>query len=118
MELSYLREFAALAQACRFQETADQLFMSQSSLSKHIKAIEKELGSELLIRSTRSVELSEFGRAFLPYAQKIAQLQEEYTLTLLPDIQEQNRKVTIGIVPLVTFCWVKGFMSHFSQRYP
>ena len=118
MELSYLREFAALAQTCQFQETADRLFMSQSSLSKHIKAIEKELGSELLIRSTRRVELSELGRAFLPYAQKIARLQEEYTLTLLPDIQEQNRKITIGIVPLVTFRWLKGFMGHFSQRYP
>lgn len=118
MELSYLREFAALAQTCQFQETADRLFMSQSSLSKHIKTIEKELGGELLIRSTRRVELSELGRSFLPYAQKIAQLQEEYTLTLLPNIQEQNRKVTIGVVPLVTFYWLKGFMSHFSQRYP
>ena len=118
VELSYLREFAALAQTCQFQETASQLFMSQSALSKHIKAIEKELGGELLIRSTRRVELSELGRAFLPYAQKIAQLQEEYTMTLLPDIQEQNRKVTIGAVPLATFYWLEGFMGHFSQRYP
>lgn len=118
MELSYLREFAALAQTCQFQETADRLFMSQSSLSKHIKTIEKELGGELLTRSTRRVELSELGRAFLPYAQQIAQLQEEYTLTLLPDIQERNRKVTMGVVPLVTFYWMKGFMSYFSQRFP
>lgn len=118
MELNYLREFVALAQSCQFQETADRLFMSQSSLSKHIKAIEKELGAELLNRSTRRVELSEFGRAFLPYAQQISQLQEDYTLALLPEVRENGRRVTIGVIPLVTFYWLKGFMSQFSLKYP
>lgn len=118
MELDYLREFVALAKTCQFQETADQLFMSQSSLSKHIKVIEKELGAELLNRSTRRVELSEFGRAFLPYATQIAEIQRDYTLDLLADIHNQSKKITIGVIPLVTFYKLKGFLSYFYEKYP
>ena len=87
MELNYLREFVALAQTCHYQETADRLFISQPSLSKHIKTMEAELGAELFKRTSRRVELSEFGRAFLPYAQRIAAVQEEYTGTLLRELQ-------------------------------
>ncbi len=118
MELDYLREFVALAQTCQFQETADRLFISQSSLSKHIKAIEKEFGVELLSRSTRRVELSEFGRAFLPYAEQIAQIQREYTLTLLPTVQNHEKKVTMGVIPLVTFYRLNGVVNYFSQKFP
>lgn len=117
MELDYLREFVTLARTCQFLETAEQLFISQSSLSKHIKAIEKELGSELLNRTTRRVELSEFGRAFLPYATQIARIQEEYTAELLSNAGKK-KKVSICIIPLVTFYKMKDFFSFFSEKYP
>ena len=116
MELNYLREFVALAQSCQFLETADELFMSQSSLSKHIKAIEKELGHELLNRSTRRVELSEFGRAFLPYATQIASLQKDYTEHLLR--HSDNRHIIIGISPIITLYTLEKYFSSFSIAHP
>lgn len=116
MELNYLREFVALAQSCQFQETADELFMSQSSLSKHIKVIERELGAELLNRSTRRVELSEFGRAFLPYAAQIAALQREYMERLLGNTSE--KKLKIGIAPIVTLFTLEQYLSTFAEDHP
>ena len=119
MELDYLREFVVLAQTCQFQEAANQLFMSQSSLSKHIKTIEKDLGAPLLIRTTRKVELSEFGKAFLPYAIQIADLQHDYTVNLLPEFKDDHGSITIGGIPLVNFYKLDyRFMEWFSEQYP
>lgn len=116
MELNYLREFVVLAQTGRFQETADELFISQSSLSKHIKAIETELGATLLNRSTRRVELTEFGRAFLPYAAQIAALQKEYTTRLLN--HSGKKQLIIGIAPIVTLFTLEQFFSTFTEKHP
>lgn len=116
MELNYLREFVALAQSCQFQETAEQLFMSQSSLSKHIKAIEKEFGQPLFKRSTRRAELTGFGRAFLPYATQIAALQKEYTEQLL-DVAD-GKTFSLGISPIITLYSLNRFLARFPQAHP
>ena len=118
MELNYLREFVALAQTCHYQETADRLFISQPSLSKHIKAMEAELGAELFKRTSRRVELSEFGSAFLPYAQRIAAIQEEYTGTLLRELQWKEQRMAVGISPLVTLHSLQPFLTGFAQAHP
>ena len=68
MDVERCKEFVVLAQTRNFLEASNQLFISQSSLSKHIKSLEKELGVTLLDRSTRKVELSSIGRVFLPFA--------------------------------------------------
>ena len=116
MELNYLREFVVLARTCQFQETAEELFISQSSLSKHIKSMEKELGQDLLKRSTRRVELTDFGREFLPYATEIATLQAEYTNKLLSG--GGTRRFVIGIAPNVTLFSINAFLKAFSQDHP
>lgn len=118
MELNYLREFVLLAQTCHYQETADRLFISQPSLSKHIKAIEAELGAELFQRTSRRVELSAFGTAFLPYAQRIAAVQEEYTGALLRQLQWKERRMAVGISPLVTLHSLQPFLTDFTRTHP
>ena len=55
MELSYIREFVVLAETGNYLEAADALFIAQSSLSRHIKSIELDLGSPLFDRTTRKV---------------------------------------------------------------
>ena len=118
MELNYLQEFVVLAQTCHYQEAAEKLFISQPSLSKHIKAIEAELGAELFERTSRRVELSAFGRAFLPYAQRIAAIQQEYTGTLLRALQWKSRRMSVGISPLVTLHSLQPFLTEFAAAHP
>lgn len=116
MEISYLKEFVTLAQSCNFMETADELYISQSSLSKHIKAIEKDLGHELLNRSTRRVELSDFGRAFLPYATQIASIHEEFTENLLHNTNSNH--IRVGFSHVVTLYTLQKYFasSYFPMR--
>lgn len=117
MELNYLKDVVTLAAVQHFQEAADLLYISQSTLSKHIKAIETELGHELFIRSRKRTELSDFGKLFLPYAQQILDIQQEYTEELLTDMSNSNN-VIIGCIPMVTLYNFMGFFTKYIERNP
>ncbi|MCD8015963.1 MAG: LysR family transcriptional regulator [Lachnospiraceae bacterium] len=117
MELNYINEFLVLAHVLHFQEAADQLFIGQSSLSKHIKSIETELGSDLFIRSKKGVTLSDFGKAWLPYAEQISNTQREYTQNLLGK-ESIIPEVNIGYIPLVTLYNFMPFFKDYKKKNP
>lgn len=60
-----LRYFAVLAEERHFTRAAARLFVAQQSLSRQIRDLEDEVGAVLLYRTTRSVELTPAGEAFL-----------------------------------------------------
>lgn len=62
MRLEHLREFIVLADLLNFTKAADQLFVTQSALTRHIAALESEMGVRLLDRTTRGVALTPMGR--------------------------------------------------------
>ena len=68
MELEHIREFLVLADVCNYGQAADKLFLSQSALFKHIKALETEIGAPLFNRIGKRIAISEYGQMFLPYA--------------------------------------------------
>jgi DNA-binding transcriptional LysR family regulator len=65
MELRQLEYFVAVAEERHFTKAAQRLMVSQSGLSASVRALERELGSALFVRTTRSVELTGAGRALL-----------------------------------------------------
>ncbi|MBM9508633.1 LysR family transcriptional regulator [Actinacidiphila acididurans] len=70
MELRHLEYFIAVAEDRHFTRAAQRLMVSQSGLSASVRALERELGAQLFIRSTRSVELTAPGRALLVEASR------------------------------------------------
>jgi len=88
MEIRWLQAFIAVAEELHFGNAAIRLRMAQSPLSQVIRKLERELNSELFIRSTRSVELTPAGHAFLPHARAVI---EELELA------EQSVKVPEGV---------------------
>lgn len=118
MNISYFREFAVLAEEKNYMEAAERLYMNQSTLSKHIKAMESELGVSLFDRSTRRVELTEYGKALLPYARNITRCEFEYSSLLR---QMQNREkgmMTLGSIPPMAQYGIVGLLAAFQSEYP
>ncbi|POM22803.1 HTH-type transcriptional regulator GltC [Actinomadura rubteroloni] len=70
MELRQLGHFVAVAEERHFTRAARRVHLVQSSLSSSLRALERELGAELLVRNSRRVELTEAGRALLPAARR------------------------------------------------
>lgn len=70
LELRHLRYFAAVAEELNFSRAAERLHMAQPPLSAAIRQLEQDLGTELLLRTTREVRLTEAGSVFLDGARR------------------------------------------------
>ena len=118
MDISRFGEFAILAQSRTFLDAAELLFMSQSTLSKHIMAMERELGCNLIDRSQRHVTLTAQGEALLPYAQKIATLQHRYLAAIQIAADEPLERITVGSIPIMAPYGITDAVIDFQQANP
>ena len=65
LALGNLRAFEAVARRLSFSDAADELFVTQSAISRQIKSLEVELGAPLFVRATRHVEMTQSGQQLL-----------------------------------------------------
>ena len=72
MTFEQLKSFLAVVKHNHFTLASQELFISQSSISKHIKSLEKEIGIELFKREHRTITLTPAGKEFLEFARKNA----------------------------------------------
>ena len=68
MELRQLRYFTKAAETLNFSDAAKCLNIAQSSLSQQVRQLEDELGTQLFIRSSHAIRLTEAGEVMLPFA--------------------------------------------------
>lgn len=118
MDISYFKEFVILAETRNYWAAAERLFIGQSSLSKHIKTLEKQLGAPLFARTSRKVELTEFGRLILPYAQSIAKLQYEYETAAYNHLHTGEDILRIASIPAMAQYDIIDTLIRFQAAYP
>ena len=76
MEFKQLESFAAVVRLRSFTRAAEQLYISQPTISTHIRALEEELNMRLILRTTKSIEVTAEGQKLYEYAVNILQLRD------------------------------------------
>jgi len=98
MKFEQMREFVVLEETRNYLEAAESLYTSQASLSRHIRAMEDELGGALFSRTTRKVELTHLGARLLPFAKQAVVLQEQYQAVINKELEVIKTTLVIGVV--------------------
>ena len=97
MELRYLRYFVAVAEARNFTRAARDLGISQPPLSQQIQRLEREIGTPLLRRLTRGIELTEAGESFYEDACQILALSDAALEKTKGIARGMNGRLALGI---------------------
>lgn len=97
-ELRHLRYFLAVADELSFTRAAERLHVAQPALSAQIRQLERQLGCELFVRTTRKVELSSHGELLLDDAREIVRLADEAAAKLAAAARGERGVLRIGFV--------------------
>lgn len=97
MKIEVLNEFIVLTDCKNYSKAADFLFISQSTLTKHIQQLEHELGVNLIDRSKNSFSLTLDGLIFYEYALKIVQLKQDALVRISSSDSLSKNKVNLNI---------------------
>jgi len=116
--LQQLRILKAVASEKSFTRAAEVLYVSQPSLSKQIKILENRLGIVLLNRENSTISLTEAGRVFLQYSERILALCEE-SCRALNDVKNGDRgNLTVGASQTIGTYLMPRVLALFAQNYP
>lgn len=118
IELRHLRYFVAVAEELHFGRAAERLHLSQPPLSQQIRKLEESLGYPLFLRTSRSVQLTAAGDAFLPRARRILRNLERD----LEDTRSVGRgevgSLNVGFVGSGMLAMLPAIFRNYRETYP
>jgi len=116
MECKQVEYFLKVAEYGSFSAAADELYISQSSLSKRIMALESELGFPLFDRSKRKISLTPAGKTFQIHAQA---LNAGYQSMLGAVAQyKTSPALTIVAIPVIAQYGITTYLAEFKKSHP
>lgn len=118
MRMRQLQCFVVLAEELSFTRAAQRLNMSQPPLSTQIQTLERELGVDLINRTSRKVALTRAGKLFRQYATNML-VQYERSLQEMREIQHgQEGLIEIGTTGSILRGGLSELLSNFAQAHP
>ncbi len=116
--LTQLTAFLATVRGGSVTAAADELVVTQPSVSSAIAALGRELGCELFERAGRGIRLTEAGRAFRPFAADVVGLLEEGRQAAREAAALTARRLRIAAVTTAAESFVPPLMREFALRHP
>lgn len=119
MRIDYLglEAFVAVAELGSFSRAALKLNLTQTALSHRIRKIEDDLGTRLLVRTSREVSLTIAGQALLPKVQqRLSELAELYG-AVRESGREARRRVVYACLPTIAGYYLPEIIKQFSRQY-
>lgn len=118
IELRLLRDFVAVVEQRSFRRAALKLHVSQPPLTRHIQQLEEALGTALLIRNARGVELTDAGAIYYEDAKNILALNGQAAERALLAGQGQVGRIDIGVYGSAMFDTIPRIVQDFRVRHP
>ena len=118
MELRHLRYFVAVAEERHFGRAAERLHMAQPPLSQQIRQLEAELGLTLLTRTTRRVDLTPAGAAYLERARKILDAVDAAAHEAASIASGRRGRLLIGCVGSATYSLLPALARTLRAELP
>ena len=118
MELNQLEYFTALAHIKNFTKAAKSLNVSQPALSRSIIRLEKDLNIKLFVRDSRKVDLTQYGQAFLTYAERILQELETARQDITNMAEPDRGVVSLSFMHSLGAYLVPDLLKQFRKIYP
>ena len=118
MDIELLRYYIKVAETLSFKEAAEALFTSQSTLSRKINSLEKEMGILLFNRTTRRVTLTEAGSLLLEDSKKLVAVFDNMMLKVNGMNGKQSGTVRIGYFRNETAEYVARIVEQMRKDYP
>lgn len=100
MDFHHLKYFVEVADKKSFSKAARTLHISQSAISRTIKALEEELGVVLFMRNAKAVELTDAGTIFLSHAKRVVFMFEHLKTDFENEFKLEQGTVLIGLPPI------------------
>lgn len=115
MEFKQLHSFVAVVKYNSFSKAAEKLYISQPTISTHIRQIEEELNVRLIIRTTKSIEVTPKGREFYGYAAHILELKNR----MIRNCSTETKKIIhLGASTIPSAYILPEILPEFGKKYP
>ena len=118
MDFHHLKYFVEVADKKSFSKAARTLHISQSAISRTIKALEEELGVVLFMRNAKAVELTDAGTIFLSHAKRVVFMFEHLKTDFENEFKLEQGMVLIGLPPITGAPIFANLLGAFKQEYP
>lgn len=118
MEFQWLNTFITAADCGNFRRTAEILYISQPSVTVHIKQLEQELGIQLFDRDGKKVKLTEAGRRYLVHAKKLLKVYQGGLEDIHSFSQGYTTKFSIAISPLIADTILPYVLKSYTNKHP
>jgi LysR family glycine cleavage system transcriptional activator len=116
LPLNALRSFEAAARHSHLRRAAEELGVTHGAVSRQIRQLEDQLGTDLFERSGRGLVLTEQGRRLMYVVSDALDRLTEGTLSVDP--QSLHGALLVGTSPSIAACWLLGMIGEFQRRYP
>lgn len=115
MEFKQLQSFVSVVQHKSFTKAADYLYLSQPTISAHIRQLEEELGKRLILRTTKSIQVTAKGQEVYEYAAHILSLRQR----LIESCSAQPQKIIhLGASTIPSAYILPEILPEFGAQLP
>lgn len=118
MNMKQFRYVLVLADTGSFSRAADELNISQPSLSQYVKKIETQLGVELFERANGNVRLTDAGKVYIDAGKKILDLENQMQQKFIDLAEHKTGTITVGTTPFRSVTLMPEVLAKFKELYP